>query len=210
MIDTPDWYIHYDWYTWLILTLWLIHLFDTYNMTGVSIIVYVSTRWINHSACINHSGWITHSVCINHSGCFTQSHTLWLIHLIHTYTMIDTPDWYIHYDWYTWLILTLWLIHLFDTYSACINHSGWITHSVCINHSGCFTQCMYQSGVSIHSICINQVCHSVYASMSSINHSVCILVDTYTMIDTPDWYIHWVKHPLWLIHTLWLIHLIDS
>jgi hypothetical protein len=102
MIDTPDWYIHYDWYPWLIHILWLIYLIDTNTMidncmyqSGVSIIVYASTRWINHSVCINHSECITHSVCINHSGCFTQC----MYQSIDAYFMIDTSDWYIHYDW---------------------------------------------------------------------------------------------------------------
>jgi hypothetical protein len=111
MIDPPGWYIHYDWYTLLMHTLWLIHLIDTYTMidkpdwytwfnqlyqskcmyqSGVSVIVYVTIRCISHSVCINQlsqSHWHTWLI-----------HTLWLIHLIDTYTINETPDWYIHYD----------------------------------------------------------------------------------------------------------------
>jgi hypothetical protein len=137
-------------------------------------------------------------------------------HLIDTYTMTDTPDWYIHYDyyihyhWYICLIYTLRLIHLIETYTMIdtadwyihwlINQSEYITHSVCINHSGCFTLCMYQSGVSI----------IAYVSPRWINHSVCInhstlslihLFDIYTKINPPDWNIHYDWY-CWLIHTL--------
>jgi hypothetical protein len=142
-IDTPDWYIRYDWHTWLIHTLLLTHLIDTYTVyqsycmyqSGVSIIVYVSIRCINHNGRINQ---------------MYQSDVSIMIHLIDTYTRTDTPDWYIHYDWYTRLLHTLWLTHLIDIYTV-IDTADWYIHydwytwliqsirsinlSVCINHS---------------------------------------------------------------------------
>jgi len=35
--------------------------------------------------------------------------------MIDTYTMTETPDWYIYYDWHTLLMHTLWLTHMIDT-----------------------------------------------------------------------------------------------
>jgi hypothetical protein len=113
MTDTPDWYKHYDWYTWLIHTQWLTHLIHTYTVyasiivdvslsvcinQGYQSIVYLSIRCVSHSVCINHYRWQTRFI-----------HTLWLIYLIDTYTMTDTPDSYIHYHWHTWFIHTIWL-----------------------------------------------------------------------------------------------------
>jgi hypothetical protein len=230
MIDPPGWYIRDDWYPWLIHTQsetstmidaytmsdppgWYIHIAyvsircvsQCMYQSAVSIIVYVSIRWINLSVYINQMyytiidppGWYIHY------DWFTWLiHTLWLIHLIDACNMTDTPDWYIHYDWHTWLIHTLWLLHTLSC--GCINHSGCITHSVCINHSGCFIQCMHQSGVSINSICINQVCQSMYVSWLIHTQSetstmidaytmsdTFTLIDTYTMIDPPGWYIQY-------------------
>jgi hypothetical protein len=120
IIDTADWCILYDWYPWLM------------HQWGVSIIMYVSIRvirCINHSVCINQ---LYQSYCMYQPGGSIMVYVsirvdvspilyaIWLTHLIDTYTMTDTPDWYIHYDWYIW----------------------------CINQV-CQSYCMYQSGVSI-------------------------------------------------------------
>jgi hypothetical protein len=124
--------------------------------SGVSIIVCALTRWINHSVCINQSGCITHIVWINHSGCCTQCmyqslwliHTLWLIHLVNAHTMIDTPDWYILYDWYIWLIQTLWLIDLIDTYPMLDTPDSYM-------HYDWYTWLIYTVDILL-SVCINQ------------------------------------------------------
>jgi hypothetical protein len=141
--------------------------------SGISIIVYVSIRGTNHSVCIN-QGYQSYRVY--------QSRVS--IHLIDTYTLIDTADWYIHYDWHTWLIHTLWLITLIDTCNNQVYQS----------------YCMYQPGGSII------VYVSIRVDVSLILHVLIIMDLLIPMIDTPDWCIHWVKHPLWLIHTLWVIH----
>jgi hypothetical protein len=164
--------------------------------------VYVWIRCINHSVCMNQVYHLieaytminTPDWCIQYDWHTWLIHTLWLTLLIDTYTMTDTPDWYIHYHWYIWLIYKLRLIHLIDTYTMIDT-----ALSVCINQG-------YQSIVWLsircvsHSVCINQQYRLIYTLR--LVH----LIDTYTMIDTPDWYIHWAKHPLWLIHTLWVIH----
>jgi hypothetical protein len=134
--DTPDSYIHYQWDTWLIHTLWLlhtlwlIHLMDTYTMINtpdwciqydwhnqscVSVIVYVSIRCVSHSICINQ---VYQSKCMYESG---VSVTLWLTHLIYTYTIADTPYSYIHYVWYIWLIHKLGVSVIVYVSIRCIN-----------------------------------------------------------------------------------------
>jgi hypothetical protein len=102
--------------------------------------------------------------------------TIWLTHLIDTYTMTDTPDWYIHYDWYIWLIYTLWLILLIDTYTMTdtpdwyIHYHWyiWLIYTLRLIHlivnQQYQSECMYQSGGII----------LVYISIRCINHSVCI------------------------------------
>jgi hypothetical protein len=138
MIDTPDWYILYE-----------SIIVDVSLMVYVSIIVDVSL-----SVCINQ---VYQSIAYVSIRCVSQCmhqlaisirwiyiyyclhtwliHTLWLIHLIDTYTMTDTPDCYIHYDLHTWLMHTLWLIQLIDKYTMT---------DMCVSHSKCINQ-EYQS-----------------------------------------------------------------
>jgi hypothetical protein len=82
--------------------------------SGVSIIVYVSIRGFNHS----------------------------IQGRIHTYTIADKPDSYIHYDWYIWLIHTLWLTHLIHTYTIADTPDSyihydwyiWLIHKLSMTH----------------------------------------------------------------------------
>jgi hypothetical protein len=160
--------------------------------SGVSIIVYVSTdwyiHWVKHPLRLIHTLWVIHPLWLLHA--------LWLIHLVDTYTMIGGSI-----IVYISIRVDVSLIVYASNHSGSINHSGCITHSVCINHSGCFTQCMHQSGVSI----------IMYVSIRGINHygllhtlwliQLITLIDTYIMIDTPHWCIHYVWYT-WLIYTI--------
>jgi hypothetical protein len=135
MTDTHDWYIHYRWQTWFIHTLWLIYLIDTYTMTDTpdSYIHYRWHTWFIHSApdlilliwFVGVTLWfftrntpkifappsaIGQNICIHYDWNTWLIHILWLTHLIDSYTMTDTHDWYIHYRWHTWFIHK-WMYH---------------------------------------------------------------------------------------------------
>jgi hypothetical protein len=108
-------------------------------------------------------------------------HTLWLIPLIDTYTLIDIPDWYLNYDWYTCLIHTIWLTILIDA------DQSW---------------CMYILSIRVDASLILNVLIimdlSIIVDVSLIDwhtwliHTLWLmhLTDIYTMIDTADWYIN--------------------
>ena len=145
--------MHYDWYTWLIYI---------YIYIYIKEIIKKRTKRIFHNILV-----LTFSLLLQifRYNVYIYIYIPWLIPLIDTYTMIDTPDWYIHYDWYTLLIHT---IHLIDTYTM-IDTPDWYIHY------DLYPWLIYTVWL-IHLIATLWLIH---------------LNDRYTMIHTHDWYKHY-------------------
>jgi uncharacterized protein with PQ loop repeat len=91
-----DWYLHYDLYIWLIYTLRLFHLIDTYTIIDTPD-WYI--HWVKHPLWLIHTLWVIHPLWLIDPLWFDITTLSYTPTLIDTYTIIDPPGWYIHYDW---------------------------------------------------------------------------------------------------------------